>query len=535
MSVQPPEVFIPGRPGRTPPLWLIAAVIVLTLLCTSAAAAWGSLGGPEAAALPARRLTHSAPASASPSPSRTPPAIPGGADAAVVAVDRNAPGNPLPANALGLSYEADQLAVAPGFDPVQGNLKNLLHTLGTGNLKVGANAVDSYVLWNPNNDPVPSWAKTPIGPAEIDRLAALSAATGWPVELAVNLAHLDEARIADEARYAATRLGPHLLAMECGNEPNGYPGRVRDGGWGYQQYLSDFDTCARAISGAGVRVAGPNTYNNTWIDEFARDRHAKVAYLTDQPYSLSQHNSPGHTVEELLSPNNARDDLQNLGQPLAAARKYGLALRHDETNSVNLGGLPGVSNVYGAALWGVDYSLMLLQAGLSGLNFHGTIGVCDQPEQDMNVRVYTPLCAATEEDRRAGRLTPRPLYYGMLMVALMGTGTFLRTTVNTGHNLTTYAVHGSDGKTRVMLVNKEATTAAPVTVTLSTGAAPGAKASVIRLAGTALNSPANITVAGATVRPDGTFVQGPAESATTTTAGVTLTVPGGSAALITLA
>ncbi|GAA3269073.1 hypothetical protein GCM10020218_009010 [Dactylosporangium vinaceum] len=525
--------FTPGRHFRMPPLWLIGVVVLSTILCTGAfAAAWGERdrGRPPAAA-----QSGSPAASASPSPSPTPSLTPSRAPvSATVTVDRNGVAGVLPANALGLSYEADQLVLSPGFAPDQGNLKNLMRTLGVGNLKIGANALDSYTFWNPAGDAVPGWAKAPIGHAEIDRVALLSSATGWPVELGANLARLDVARIADEAQYVKARLGSNLLAMECGNEPNGYPGYSRPADWGYAQYLADWDACTNAMAGAGVPIAGPNTYNNVWIGDFARDRHSRVVFLTDQPYSLSQHNNTGHTITGLLAPENLRNDVTAMAPALAAARQYGLPLRHDETNSVNLGGLAGVSDVYGTSLWAVDYTLSQLQAGVSGLNFHSTLGVCDRKEQDGRPRIYTAMCALTDADRQAGRLAPRPLYYGMLMVALMGTGTFLPATVSTQHNLTAYAVKGSDGKTRVMLVNKEPTTAAAATVALNTGQPAGTKASVIRLAGSALDSPEDITLAGATVKPDGTFTQGPAELATTTGAGLTLTLPGGSAALITL-
>jgi len=518
-------VFSPHRRGKTPPLWLVGAVLGVTLIVTTAAAAYGSLVAP--AAQHGRRIPSS---SASPAASPTP----GRPITATVVVDPHRVSGALPRNALGLSYEADQLALMPGFDPDRGNLLNLLRTLGPGYLKIGANAVDDYVYWNPAGDAPPTWAKTPIGRPQIDTLARLSAASGWPVELGVNLAHLDAARVADQARYVATTLGDRLIAMECGNEPNGYPGRVRPADYGYPQYTADFNTCASAIEASGARLAGPNTYNNVWIANFARDQHQRLALLTDQPYSLSQHNNTGLTLTDLLSPATARSNLNALVDPLAAARKYNLPLRHDETNSVNLGGLQGVSNVHGTALWAIDYILMLVQAGLSGLNFHGTLGVCDSPEQDSKARIYTPLCAASADDLRAGILTARPLYYGMLMVALMGSGDFLATTVTSEHNVTAYTVRGADGRTRIMVVDKDPTTAEPVTVSLKTGRPPGTKASVLRLTGATLDNPKDTSIAGTTIGRDGTFTPGPAESLTTTATGLTLTLPAGTAALLTL-
>src|SRR5690242_11462059 len=103
--------------------------------------------------------------------------VPEATPAATVTVDSGRVTGALPADVLGLSYEADRLATVPGFDPGHGNIAKLLTTLGTGNIRIGAGAVDYFVYWNPDNKPQPDWAKTSIGHDDIDRLAALVKAT----------------------------------------------------------------------------------------------------------------------------------------------------------------------------------------------------------------------------------------------------------------------------------------------------------------------------------------------------------------------
>ena len=459
--------------------------------------------------------------------------VPEATPVATVTVDASHTAGVLPADVLGLSYEADRLATVPGFDPHRGNIANLLTTLGTGNIRIGAGAVDYFVEWNPSNKPLPSWARTGIGHADIDRLAALVKATGWNVELGVNLGHFDPKLVADEAAYAVPRLGSHLAAMSCGNEPNLFANRVRPSGYGYAQYRPEFESCAAALKSGGAKVAGPNTNGGRWLSDFVADEHSRIVMLTDQQYTLGGGPKSTKTVTDLLSASAVKKELSGITGPLAAAGSQHVPLRRDETNSANIGGIHGVSDVYAAALWAVDYTLLLAQHGVSGLNFHGTIGRCGVPEQDKRVRFYTPLCAATGADLAAGMLTPQPVFYGLLLVHLLGPGRFLTATVSTSNNITSYAVRGSDGKTRVVVVDKDPVSATPVTVLVHLGT--GTVGSVLHLTGSSLTSATGIAIQGATVARDGTFTPGNAGHITGRNGDFTVTMQPGSAALVTVA
>lgn len=41
-----------------------------------------------------------------------------------------------------------------------------------------------------------------------------------------------------------------------------------------------------------------------------------------------------------------------------------------ETNTASCGGFPGISDSFGAALWGVDYGLQMAAVNFSGALFH---------------------------------------------------------------------------------------------------------------------------------------------------------------------
>src|SRR5581483_1982420 len=109
----------------------------------------------------------------------------GAGGTATVTVDLSQTSGNLAPDFVALSYEASRLPTT-AFDPTQGNLAALLRTLNFwGNIRIGGNTVDRETFWQPNNEPVPSWATVVVKPADIDRLARFSRATNWRVELAV--------------------------------------------------------------------------------------------------------------------------------------------------------------------------------------------------------------------------------------------------------------------------------------------------------------------------------------------------------------
>lgn len=456
-----------------------------------------------------------------------------------ITVDTSRTVGTLPADVLGLSFEADRLHQTPGFDPSQGNIAALMQNLGPSVIRIGANAVDRLAFWDPSGAPLPSWATTPVTPTDLDRVARLSAATGWHTELAVNLGHEDPTSIGSEAKAAASAFAAHpgsdLRDMECGNEPNLFVGSgLRPTGWGYPQFTAtDFPECVNAI-GNSAPVAGPNTNGGAWEPAFANDEHNRVIELHDQQYSLHGGPKTTATLTQLLSAATDSTETSTAAPLITDASNVGLRMRRDETNSVNIGGVHGVSDVYGTSLWAVDYILLLARAGISGFNFNGTLGQCGQPEGGSGwIYYYTPLCAASAGDLSAGILAPQPVYYGLLMAHQMGAGQFLPVTLSTTANLTAYAITASDGTTRVMVVDKDPTTAGPVSTSVNIGAAFTGAADELQMTGSSLTSSTGIAIQGASVGRDGHFTVGAPTQLTVSGGAVSLTIPSGSATLLT--
>jgi hypothetical protein len=128
----------------------------------------------------------------------------------VVTVDVAHPGAALPTDFLGLSFEASVLG-SDLFDPARSNLAALMRDLGSGRLRFGGDSVDRVAAWTAEAAaPLLPWAHSRVTPADLARLGALAAATGWKVDLGLTLRHPDPAGAAEEAAAAQRLIGQGL-------------------------------------------------------------------------------------------------------------------------------------------------------------------------------------------------------------------------------------------------------------------------------------------------------------------------------------
>lgn len=117
-----------------------------------------------------------------------------------------------------------------------------------------------------------------------------------------------------------------------------------------------------------------------------------------------------------------------------------------ETNSIACQGLAGVSDVFGAAVWSVDYALYAASLNVSSLYWHMGTGYR-----------YAAWQATKNGTTEAG---PRPLYYGNWMVAqALGEGDVQVISIVNTSSLAGYAVYAAGRKREVLrsvvLVNQE--------------------------------------------------------------------------------
>jgi hypothetical protein len=458
--------------------------------------------------------------------------MPAAPDLATITVDAAHPGGRLAADAVGLSFEMRELGIG-NLDPDRGNVAQMFRTLGVSNLRIAGNTLDRDTLWVPAGqlppDPKPDWVQDIVTPADIQRLGELLAVTGWTAEVGINVGRWDAALGADQAKAMTRILGRGLVAVECGNEPDQWAGKaLRPAGYDYAAYHADWAACADAVG--HERIAGPDTAgtSSSWASSLAADEHDRMAMLTVHQYAAG----PDITIPRMLSDAQRAAQLGSVATNLAAARANGLPMRVDEANSAYSGGVDGVSNTYAAALWGLDYSLSMAQAGVAGVNIHGGLGVCNDPIWNGKFQRYTPFCAASKAYELAQVYQAMPIYYGLWMARQMGPGRFLPVTVATGRNVSAYAVRGDDGRMRIAVIQKDDTGAAPVTVRLAVGGR-ARSATVLHLTGTALDA-APTAVQGATVDIAGHLNPGRPDTVRVRDGALTLDVAAGSAAIITL-
>jgi hypothetical protein len=436
---------------------------------------------------------------------------------AMVTVDDSRTTGTLAADAVGLSYEMRTVAEG-GFDATTGNEAALFATLGVHHIRIGGNTVDYGTFWQQGGQPVPPWASIIITPADAARVAAFAQAIDAKVAWAVNIQHLDAKLIGDQVGTVIPAFGPALASIQCGNEPNSIFN-------GYAGFKSAFDVCKGAIAGR-TKISGPDTFGGggAWNATFAGDEAAVLTELNYHYYTGAR------AVMALLAPGVISGALSAIRGSLAAARAHGLSYRTDETNSEAGGGVHGVSDVFGSALWAMDYALATAQQG-GGINFHGFLGVCGKPTVNGKDDFYTPICAADAADAAAKIMTAAPEFYGLWMASHLGPGKFHPVSVAGAANLAAYAVAADDGTTRLALIEKTPTGGTlPVTIAFGRDGGP---ARVIHLTGSSLNAPSGVQIQGASVDRQGHLRPGPPDQVPTINGSLSLTLPTGSAAMVT--
>ena len=239
---------------------LRAAAIALALSALAAPAAPAATGGTGETVPP----TTPAPARRRAGPGTKPPV-----EAVTIGLNPVLAGRPVPARFLGLSFEVGSLGLLAQMGE-HGNLVTLLRSLGPGVLRFGGITADQNVAWSDAATPRPAWASATIGPADMRSLGRLARRSGWTVLLTVGLAHFEPQAAAREVAAAKAALGPRLVGVEIGNEPDSL-GRhgYRLMPWlaqGYEEEVSEYReaigrssrACRSRVRTCPARARSPN-------------------------------------------------------------------------------------------------------------------------------------------------------------------------------------------------------------------------------------------------------------------------------------
>jgi hypothetical protein len=462
--------------------------------------------------------------------------------ATTLTIELARPGREFALGTIGLSIETSTL-VRPAINSRRRSLVTLMRQLGPGVLRVGGNSLD-YSWWSAAHEPAPDWAKTVVTPADLVRLGELLSAANWRVILGVDLGHFEPSRAASEARVAQSILGPRLLGIEIGNEPNGYATpsvHLRAPQYGVATYLHELSTYSEAIhaQAAAVALYGPDiaasdaATSGTWLSAVTSDAATPLQALTEHFYpTLYSVGGSGcaatatPSAADLLSPQVREKESELLSALMAAGATAHRPVRISETNttaSCDSAGAPETGPVFASALWSLDWSLRAAASGVEGLNFHGTLGSC-------STNSFSPLCASNE-GLRAGRVFPHPEYYGLLAARQLEGGHFVA--VNIGgedsSTIATYATVHPRGAVTLAIINFAAGKSAAVLLRLR-----GYKfASAERLVAPSLTATSDTTFGHAVVNSGGELH--PTRRRIAMRGGAfDMTIPATSAAVITL-
>ena len=444
---------------------------------------------------------------------------------ATLSLDLAAPPVPPPADYTGLSYESAQLGHPGYFSRDHTELVALFRLLGSsGVLRLGGSTSD-YDHWKPEHVARDASWDQPANPdtsqgatvqaavteTAIDELRGFLDATGWSSIYGIDLGHGSPESAAEEAAYVVNKLGPKLLALQIGNEPDLFARDIRPAGWGYADYFAEWKKFAEAIRRRtpDAPLAGPDITDETsWVDQFAKQA-AGIRMLTSHYYAEGPPESPQSSIPRLLVPR--PELLERMRHLVGVARSVHLPYRMSEGNSCYNGGKPGVSDAFASALWGADFMLLLARLGVAGVNFHGG-----------GKGFYTPIAGGGPLPLRT-----RPLFYGMLFYREFASGSLIPCRLDTGGvNATAYVCMNPAGRLSLAVLNKDLERDLHLRLTGDVFLRPGRQ---IALEAPAVNSTTGVSLGGRSVM-DAAWHPGYASRP----AGAEVFVPHASALLIVL-
>src|SRR5580700_822373 len=313
-----------------------------------------------------------------------------------LSIPKDATGPHMPVDFVGLSYEVQQLTDPSFFSARNSGLIREFKALSsTGVLRLGGNTSE-FAYWKPKPDfpePEHPQVREVVGEPKaqyyavtveaVRNLVEFLEAAGWTCVYGIGMGTNTPGRAAEEAAFVAATLGDRLQYLQIGNEADLFDRHLRDPKtWSAKTYLQEWLSLSRAIA-AGVPAAKfglPDVVSNaSWLTEIADqwpsiEAPPQVTTLTHHYYFGGPATNPEVNIPNLLNPATMQKVQNTANIASAAASKLGARVRMTEGNTCFRGGKPGVSDVFAAALWSADYSLLLASNDYSGVNLHGGTG-----------------------------------------------------------------------------------------------------------------------------------------------------------------
>lgn len=351
----------------------------------------------------------------------------------------------------------------------------LMHNLGHGVLRLGGNSQDN-TCWDPSAAPHPDWCEGKLTSADFRLYSDAAKATDWRLIVGLNLKQNSSRWALNEiTRGIAKAIDPEeVVGLEMGNESDLFNrGGFRPPTYSIADFVKDFSLYATAfrenpvakryaVVGPGVCCGWNNAHDlGAFIDGVGA---ANLKLVTVHKYPLTTCGGRSVTVQELLAPElmtKFNDDERSL---VSAAHDRELPIALAETNSASCGGMPGVSNSFASALWGLDWLYSAAEDGFSEVNFHTSYRAGGSS--------YDPIDtygnAGPSHDARY-RIVVRPLYYAMYLFSQSASGEYLAPAkIQTTANVRAFATTAcSDCAVNVVVINKDLAASGRVRVRLA--------------------------------------------------------------------
>ncbi|KDR78253.1 hypothetical protein GALMADRAFT_119254 [Galerina marginata CBS 339.88] len=267
-------------------------------------------------------------------------------------------------------------------------------------------------------------------------------------------------------------LGDYLIGLQVGNEPDLYAAHLhRPPTYQPSDYFNEFgqmiaamkadtslsDRTRQLLIGPSIQIlwTPEQVWNTGFVDAYT-DHLSFLSverYPTDNcavafPGSGGQINDPQTTFPTFLTHQSGLTLVQPYLNSTAFARSKGKPFMMFETNTASCGGFPGISDSFGAALWGLDYALQMAAVDFGGALFHvGGQSVA-----------YNPFTPPPTNQSTFHQWTVGPIYYSALVMAeALGptnTSQVMDLQANNNNNFSpAYGIWENGALARVVLIN----------------------------------------------------------------------------------
>ncbi|KAJ7572751.1 glycoside hydrolase family 79 protein, partial [Mycena floridula] len=317
----------------------------------------------------------------------------------------------------------------------------------------------------------------------------------------------------DIIEHGQAILGDYLLGMQVGNEPDLFNVGQRARPSEIQTFITGVNNDAAItnksmLMGPSVSGNGNFTEQQVWDAGFIQpDILNSMSHLTVEHYQdnncalffagIGPLRDPQDLFPNFLKHSAGKSVIQpfiNTPNAIAVPNKKPYIMM--ETNTASCGGFPGISDSFGAALWGIDYSMQLAYSNFSGAMMHvGGLTAF------YNVRISS----ATNESSFHG-WSVGPIYYSTLVMAeAMGptnASQILDLKANNNSDFTpAYAIYENGVPARIALFNyiDDPSGASTYSATVSiNGGSPLSQVKVKYLTAPSVSTKYNFTWAGQT-------------------------------------